>query len=74
MRAEQPITCPTCQGVLVAMDPRAYTLARGRLIVTNGFCRGRCEDERPAAQDARAQPAPPAHQPARAVAPATSRW
>jgi len=73
MRAEQPITCPTCQGVLVAMDPRAYTLARGRLIVTNGFCRGRCEAERPAGQDTPAQPAQSSHQPRRAAAPATSR-
>ncbi|MEV0384800.1 hypothetical protein [Nonomuraea sp. NPDC050643] len=42
MTADQPTLCPSCQGVLVVLRPGAYTPARARLIVTNGYCQGRC--------------------------------
>ncbi|MEV0199234.1 hypothetical protein [Nonomuraea sp. NPDC050691] len=44
MTADQPLNCPRCQGVTVAVDATAYTPARGRLIVTHGYCRGDCTD------------------------------
>lgn len=47
MTASQPITCPTCQGVIVSAQPSSYTSARGRLIVTNGYCQGGCPDPAP---------------------------
>ncbi|MBB6351590.1 hypothetical protein ACWGH8_18320 [Nonomuraea muscovyensis] len=40
MTVEQPAICPRCQGVTVALHASAYTPARARLIVANGFCRG----------------------------------
>jgi hypothetical protein len=40
MSANPPIVCPTCQGVIVSSQADSYTPARGRLIVTNGFCQG----------------------------------
>ncbi|MET8991344.1 hypothetical protein ABZW49_38330 [Nonomuraea wenchangensis] len=50
MTADQPVVCPTCQGVLVAPDNSAYTAARGRLIVSNGYCQGhRAEPQQPPA-------------------------
>ncbi|MEV0148831.1 MULTISPECIES: hypothetical protein [unclassified Nonomuraea] len=44
MSADQSLICPSCQGVVVAAQSAAYTPARGRLIVTNGYCRGDCSD------------------------------
>ncbi|MEU4514438.1 hypothetical protein AB0G05_33475 [Nonomuraea wenchangensis] len=59
MTADQPLVCPTCQGVLVAPDNSAYTAARGRLIVSNGYCQGhRAEPQQ--APAAAATPATPA--------------
>ncbi|MER7370363.1 hypothetical protein ACGFI3_13885 [Nonomuraea wenchangensis] len=50
MTADQPLVCPTCQGVLIAPDNSAYTAARGRLIVSNGYCQGhRAEPQQPQA-------------------------
>lgn len=40
MPANHPIVCPTCQGVIVSSQTDSYTPARGRLIVTNGYCQG----------------------------------
>ncbi|MEV4070189.1 hypothetical protein ACGFJC_26985 [Nonomuraea fuscirosea] len=40
--AEQPLTCPRCHGVIVGAQTSAYTTARARLIVTNGYCQGDC--------------------------------
>ncbi|TYB71040.1 hypothetical protein FXF51_00950 [Nonomuraea sp. PA05] len=37
------LTCPTCQGVVVGVDAGAYTVLRGQLILSNGYCKGdRC--------------------------------
>ncbi len=36
------VLCQVCQGVLPASGREAYTTARGRLIVTNGYCEGGC--------------------------------
>ncbi|MER6007905.1 hypothetical protein ABT120_55855 [Nonomuraea angiospora] len=47
MTADQPLICSTCQGVIVGAHDSAYTPARGRLIVTNGYCRGQCSDTSP---------------------------
>ncbi|GAA1768827.1 hypothetical protein AB0K40_20745 [Nonomuraea bangladeshensis] len=59
MTADQPLVCPTCQGVLIAPDNSAYTAARGRLIVSNGYCQGhRAEPQQPPA--AAETPATPA--------------
>ncbi|MEV4573755.1 hypothetical protein AB0K16_10865 [Nonomuraea jabiensis] len=55
MTADQPLTCSTCQGVIVTAQDGAYTPARGRLIVTNGYCRGQCSDTPP---EPAASPAP----------------
>ncbi|SEG92035.1 hypothetical protein SAMN05444920_107432 [Nonomuraea solani] len=44
MSADQPATCPACQGVLVVLRTSAYTPERARLIVANGFCKGRCAE------------------------------
>ncbi|MFG6195546.1 hypothetical protein [Nonomuraea sp. JJY05] len=60
MTADQPLICATCHGVIVAVPDSAYTPARGRLIVTNGYCRGQCSEvepvrDEPAESD---QPAP----------------
>lgn len=44
MTADQPLVCPTCRGVIVAAHATAYTPARGRLIIANGYCRGTCSD------------------------------
>lgn len=44
MTADQSLICPSCQGVVVAAQSASYTPARGRLIVTNGYCRGDCSD------------------------------
>ncbi|MEU4549949.1 hypothetical protein [Nonomuraea dietziae] len=41
------ILCQVCQGVLLASDRKAYTPARGRLIVTNGYCGGGCAERLP---------------------------
>ncbi|GAA3465521.1 hypothetical protein [Nonomuraea roseola] len=41
------ILCQVCQGVLVTSDRKAYTPARGRLIVTNGYCGGGCAERLP---------------------------
>jgi hypothetical protein len=39
--AQAPL-CPACGGVIVGVDNSAYTPARGRLILTQGYCRGTC--------------------------------
>ncbi|MEV0198736.1 hypothetical protein [Nonomuraea sp. NPDC050691] len=44
MTADQSLICPRCQGVIAAADAAAYTSARARLIVTQGFCQGKCSD------------------------------
>ncbi|GAA2273712.1 hypothetical protein GCM10010149_14910 [Nonomuraea roseoviolacea subsp. roseoviolacea] len=44
MTADQSLICPKCQGVIAAADPAAYTPARARLIVSQGFCQGKCSD------------------------------
>jgi hypothetical protein len=41
------VLCQVCQGVLPATGRDAYTPLRGRLIVTNGYCRGGCVPQRP---------------------------
>lgn len=41
------VLCQVCQGVLPASGRDAYTPLRGRLIVTNGYCRGGCAPRRP---------------------------
>ncbi|MEU7856020.1 hypothetical protein [Nonomuraea sp. NPDC049141] len=46
MTANHPIVCPTCQGVIVSSQA-SYTPARGRLIVTNGYCQGQCSSPEP---------------------------
>ncbi|MBN6050335.1 hypothetical protein JYK22_00205, partial [Nonomuraea sp. RK-328] len=61
MTADQPFICPKCQGVTVAVDAAAYTPARGRLIVTHGYCRGDCSGIEPA----------PAHETPAAIAAAS---
>ncbi|MGN9847317.1 hypothetical protein ACTMTI_55530 [Nonomuraea sp. H19] len=43
--ADQPLVCPSCQGVIVGVQAAAYTPARGRLIVTNGYCQGDCSGQ-----------------------------
>ncbi|MET8869701.1 hypothetical protein ABZW11_42795 [Nonomuraea sp. NPDC004580] len=40
--ADQPLVCTVCGGVLVGVPASAYTVARGRLILANGYCKGRC--------------------------------
>ncbi|QYC42512.1 hypothetical protein Nocox_24545 [Nonomuraea coxensis DSM 45129] len=66
MTADQPLVCPTCQGVLVAPDNSAYTAARGRLIVSNGYCQGHRADPRQArAAETPASPAVTAPAPQR---------
>ncbi|MEV0381268.1 hypothetical protein [Nonomuraea sp. NPDC050643] len=45
MTADQSLVCPTCRGVPVSMQAASYTPARGRLIVTNGYCPGHDEPE-----------------------------
>ncbi|MFG6200996.1 hypothetical protein [Nonomuraea sp. JJY05] len=45
MTADQPDICRTCQGVIPATHPAAYTAARGRLIVANGYCQGHAPAE-----------------------------
>lgn len=47
MSANHPIVCPTCQGVIVSSQTDSYTPARGRLIVTNGFCKGHSSGPEP---------------------------
>ncbi len=56
MTADQPLTCPTCHGVTAGASTAAYTPSRGRLIITNGYCRGDCSD--PAPRSAGRDPAP----------------
>ncbi|MEV0168649.1 hypothetical protein B0I32_13711 [Nonomuraea fuscirosea] len=53
MTADQPLICPRCHGVIAGVPATAYTRARGRLIIANGYCRGGCSDPtpRPADQD-----------------------
>ncbi|MEW1845860.1 hypothetical protein AB0392_48595 [Nonomuraea angiospora] len=63
MTADQPLTCSTCQGVIVGAQDSAYTPARGRLIVANGYCRGQCSGT---------SPEPARDQPAESTAPAPS--
>ncbi|GAA4100137.1 hypothetical protein GCM10022248_84910 [Nonomuraea soli] len=41
------VLCQVCQGVLPATGRDSYTPLRGRLIVTNGYCRGGCAQQRP---------------------------
>lgn len=43
--------CPTCQGVVTPSPPDSYSVARGRLIVSNGFCQGRCAEPEPVVLD-----------------------
>ncbi|MEW9556523.1 hypothetical protein [Nonomuraea sp. NPDC050783] len=45
----QPPVCPVCGGVTVGVGSSDYTPARGRLILTRGYCSGACS-----------RPAPPA--------------
>ncbi|MEV4570403.1 hypothetical protein AB0K12_42185 [Nonomuraea sp. NPDC049419] len=40
--ADQSLVCTVCRGVLVGVPAGAYTVARGRLILANGYCKGRC--------------------------------
>ncbi|MFI9596373.1 hypothetical protein [Nonomuraea sp. NPDC052265] len=47
MTADQPICCPTCKGVLPGRQRSDYTAARGRLVVVNGYCQGRCPAPEP---------------------------
>lgn len=42
MPTDQSICCPICKGVLIARQFGDYTAIRGRLVVSNGYCRGRC--------------------------------
>jgi hypothetical protein len=45
----ESLICPTCQGVIVGVDAGAYTILRGQLIVSNGYCQGNgCGAARPA--------------------------
>lgn len=46
----QSVLCPVCQGVLPGSGREAYTAMRGRLIVTNGYCRCAAPAERPQQQ------------------------
>lgn len=50
------VLCQVCQGVLPASGRDAYTTARGRLIVTNGYCEGGCAERMAAQQPQRQQP------------------
>ncbi|GAA2353340.1 hypothetical protein GCM10010404_01270 [Nonomuraea africana] len=62
MSASEVNVCQVCQGVITPVPPEAYTSVRGRLIVTNGYCRGRCDTGDPAggaAGDAAAHPSAP---------------
>ena len=52
MTANPPIVCPTCQGVIVSSEADSYTPARGRLIVTNGYCQGQCSSPEPTPEPA----------------------
>ncbi|MEV3985801.1 hypothetical protein ACIBQ6_36325 [Nonomuraea sp. NPDC049655] len=75
MTADQPICCPTCKGVLPGRQPSDYTAARGRLVVVNGYCQGRCPapEQRPRLQAPAEHPAPAEHgtrQPLNVPAPA----
>ncbi|MEW9550379.1 hypothetical protein [Nonomuraea sp. NPDC050783] len=66
MTPDQPLLCPLCQGVLLATHSSAYTPARSRLILTNGYCRGHRAEARPAPAPEQ-QPAPPAPVPSAPV-------
>ncbi len=56
MTVEQPAVCPRCQGVTVALHASAYTPARARLILANGYCRGHGYDvERSPGHDGHAE-------------------
>ncbi|SNT44298.1 hypothetical protein SAMN05216276_104368 [Streptosporangium subroseum] len=56
----QSVVCHTCTGVLPATDSRTYTIQRGRLIVSNGYCTCPPSAQQPAAQTAQtAQQAAP---------------
>ncbi|MEV6863879.1 hypothetical protein AB0M44_23090 [Streptosporangium subroseum] len=46
----QSVVCHTCTGVLPATDSRIYTIQRGRLIVSNGYCTCPPSAPQPAAQ------------------------
>ncbi|MCK2215946.1 hypothetical protein MF672_019405 [Actinomadura sp. ATCC 31491] len=72
MTADQPLLCPTCQGVLVATDSSAYTASRGRLIVTNGYCRGHHTPAEQAQHSASAPAGPNATAPVRRPAHVTA--
>jgi hypothetical protein len=61
------VLCQVCLGVLPASGREAYTAARARLIVTNGYCDGGCAERAREAQQAAAgavaaPPVPPAPQ------------
>ncbi|GGO63324.1 hypothetical protein GCM10012289_10120 [Nonomuraea cavernae] len=60
----QSVLCPVCQGVLPASGRDSYTTLRGRLIVTNGYCGGGCEERRAEAEQTRqmARPVAPMQQ------------
>ncbi|GAA2367818.1 hypothetical protein [Nonomuraea africana] len=71
------ILCQVCQGVLPASGRDAYTPARGRLIVTNGYCEGGCAErvasrQRPMEAPVRQQQPPAAAPQAPAVRVLTS--
>ncbi|MGW0484016.1 hypothetical protein [Nonomuraea sp. NPDC003214] len=39
----QALVCSTCQGVIVGVEAGAFTVQRGQLILSNGYCQGdRC--------------------------------
>lgn len=52
----ESVLCPVCQGVLPASGRESYTALRGRLIVTNGYCAGGCEERRAATEPIRRMP------------------
>ncbi|AWS47313.1 hypothetical protein [Streptosporangium sp. 'caverna'] len=64
----QSVVCHTCTGVLPATDSRTYTIQRGRLIVSNGYCT--CP---PSAQQPPAQTNQTAQQSAQAMESGTHR-
>ncbi|GAA4976691.1 hypothetical protein HD597_000551 [Nonomuraea thailandensis] len=51
MTTDQPLTCSSCHGVITGVPAAAHTSARGRLIVTNGYCRGDCFPSEPLPAD-----------------------
>jgi hypothetical protein len=55
----QSVVCHTCTGVLPATDSRTYTIQRGRLIVSNGYCTCPPSAQQPAAQTAQTAQAAP---------------